>query len=193
LKKAELIEGVVFMPPPVSFEWHSEPHSHLAGWLWVYRAHTPGVRGGADGSIRLRGANMPQPDIFLLIDPACGGQARVGEDGYIEGPPELVCEVAATSAGIDLHEKLDLYRQHGVKEYVIWRTFDRKIDYFLLRGGEYVAHAQDSAGRFRSNVFPGLWLDAPALLQDDIAGFLKTTQEGLASPEHAEFVKSLQR
>src|SRR5215217_1512681 len=73
LKKAELINGIVYMPPPVSFEWHSEPHIHLAGWLWVYRAHTPGVRGGADGSVRMPDASMPQPDIFLLIEPTRGG------------------------------------------------------------------------------------------------------------------------
>src|SRR5438552_9352358 len=59
LKKAELINGVVFMPPPVSFEWHSEPHINLAGWLWVYRSYTPGVRGGTDGSVRLADSNMP--------------------------------------------------------------------------------------------------------------------------------------
>src|SRR4051794_8011459 len=162
LKKAELIDGVVYMPPPVSFEWHSEPHIHLAGWLWVYRAHTPGVRGGADASLRLLESNMPQPDTFLLIDPAHGGQARVGTDDYIEGAPELVCEVAASSAGIDLHEKLDIYRRNGVKEYIVWRTFDGAIDYFISRDDQYVRHVADPQGRFRSEAFPGLWLDAAA-------------------------------
>jgi hypothetical protein len=191
LKKAELINGIVYMPPPVSFEWHSEPHIHLAGWLWVYRAHTPGVRGGADASVRLREANMPQPDTFLLIDPAHGGQSRVDDAGYIQGAPELICEVAASSAGIDLHEKLDVYRRNGVKEYLVWRTFDGEIDYFVLQGGHYVSHASDADGRFRSLVFPGLWLDAAALLRSDLAAMLRALQEGVNSPDHAAFVQRL--
>lgn len=179
------------MPPPVSFQWHSEPHSHLAGWLWTYRVQTPGVRCGADGSVRLAEANVSQPDLFLLIDPAHGGQARVSADDYVEGAPELVCEVAATSAGIDLHDKLEIYKRNGVKEYIVWRTFDRAIDYFLLRDGDYVRHVPDASGRYRSQVFPGLWLDAPALLRGDLGVFLLFTQEGVGSLEHGAFVERL--
>jgi len=46
VKKAELIEGVVYMPSPVRFEPHAEPHSNIIGWLWNYRIATPGVRLG---------------------------------------------------------------------------------------------------------------------------------------------------
>jgi Uma2 family endonuclease len=191
LKKAELIEGVVYMPPPVSFEWHAEPHVHLAGWAWTYRVSTPGVRGGSDASVRLREGNMPQPDVFLLIDPARGGQAKFSDDGYIEGAPELVCEVAASSAGIDLHEKREVYRRHGVREFIVWRTFDSQIDYFVLRGNQFIAHNADADGVFRSEIFPGLWLNAPALLQNDFVQFLHTLHDGIASPEHAAFVARL--
>src|SRR5213080_3480903 len=59
LKKAELIEGVVYMPPPVSHDNHSEPHFDLITWLGTYRVATPGVRGGDNGSIRLDLDNMP--------------------------------------------------------------------------------------------------------------------------------------
>jgi hypothetical protein len=41
LKKAELIEGVVFMGSPVSHEYHCEPHAVLIGNLYHYRAHRP--------------------------------------------------------------------------------------------------------------------------------------------------------
>jgi hypothetical protein len=32
IKKAELIEGVVYVPSPIRFEKHSEPHGHLITW-----------------------------------------------------------------------------------------------------------------------------------------------------------------
>src|SRR4051812_20108352 len=76
LKKAELIEGVVYMPPPVS-DGHSSPHFDLIGWLSIYRAATPGTAGGDNGSLRLDLDNMPQPDAFLRILESHGGQSRI--------------------------------------------------------------------------------------------------------------------
>src|SRR4051794_36843333 len=75
LKKAELIEGIVYVSPAVPFDGHSSPHFDLIGWLICYRAATPGVRGGDNGSIRLDGENMPQPYALLVLDPACDGLA----------------------------------------------------------------------------------------------------------------------
>src|ERR1043165_1943256 len=80
LKKAELIEGIVYMPPPVSYSEHSVPHSHLIWWLVSYRMQTPGVHSGDNGSLRLDLDNMPQPDAFLMINHSRGGQARVDND-----------------------------------------------------------------------------------------------------------------
>src|SRR5579884_3325005 len=97
LKKAELIEGAVHMPSPVSWRRHGNPHMALVTWLGVYQAHTPGVEAGDNASIRLALDNMPQPDVAMIIDPARGGQARISEDDYIEGAPELVAEVAAST------------------------------------------------------------------------------------------------
>src|SRR5712692_7821480 len=43
LKKAELIEGVVYVPSPVRHTFHGHPHTHLIGWLVHYEAATPGI------------------------------------------------------------------------------------------------------------------------------------------------------
>src|SRR5438309_5414887 len=126
LKKAELIEGVVYMPSPVSVD-HDGPHFDLIGWLATYRVMTPGVRGGDNGSLRLDLDNMPQPDAYLRVLEACGGQSRIDAEGYVEGAPELIAEVAATSASYDLHAKLHVYRRNGVREYIVWRVLDRQI------------------------------------------------------------------
>jgi Uma2 family endonuclease len=192
LKKAELIEGIVYMPSPVRHRQHGEPHSYLMGWLVVYKASTPGVQVGDNSTVRLDLDNEPQPDGSLLIDPVCGGQTRLSEDGYIEGAPELVLEVASSSASYDLHAKRNVYRRSGVKEYVVWRVLDEAIDWFVLRDGQYERFAPGDDGILRSDVFPGLWLDPAALVRHDLATVLATVQQGVTSPDHAAFVAALQ-
>lgn len=190
--KAELLEGVVYVSPPVSLS-HSSPHLILDTWLGVYLAQTPGVKGADSGTVRLDAENEPQPDAFLFIDPECGGQARVDSDDYLEGAPELAVEVAASSASYDLHVKLDVYRRHGVREYLVWRVRDEQIDWFVLRGERYQKLRVDKDGISKSKVFPGLWLDAGALLRGDLAGLLKSLQKGISSSEHAAFVTALSK
>ncbi len=172
VKKAELIEGVVYMPSPVRMLQHGEPHGFVVTWLGVYRAGTRGTRMADNSNARLDLGNEYQPDVLLLIDPPLGGQSRIGADGYVEGPPELVSEVAATSASIDLNVKLAVYRRNGVREYIVWRVLDRAIDWFILRDGRYDRLAPGADGVYRSEIFPGLWLDAAALLRGDLAAVL---------------------
>jgi Uma2 family endonuclease len=192
LKKAELIEGVVYMPSPVRHRRHGRPSHHLSTWVGVYEAATPGVEGSDNCTARLDQANEPQPDAVLLIDPARGGQARISADDYIEAAPELVAEVAASSASYDLHTKLEVYRRNGVREYLVWRVLDRQVDWFVLRGGRYERLEPGADGIVRSEVFPGLWLDPEALVRGDLARVLAVVQQGVASPEHAAFVARLQ-
>src|SRR5262249_39863237 len=138
LKKAELVDGVVYLPSPVC-NAHAEAHFDLVGWLARYGAATPGLEGGNNGTLRLDPDNEPQPDAFLRILETHGGRARVDEDGYVPGAPELVAEVALSSVSIDLNAKLEAYRRNGVREYVVWRVEDRAIDWFALRRGRYQA------------------------------------------------------
>lgn len=191
LKKAELIDGVVYMPSPVRVEHHGEPHSDLTGWLCFYKAFTPRTRTASDSTVRFDLDNEPQPDDCLFIDPAAGGQAAIDEDGYIAGPPELVGEVSASSASHDLHAKLNLYRRHGVREYIVWRVYENVIDWFVLRGSDYETLPTPADGILKSEVFPGLWLDAAAMLRGDMAAVLQALQRGLATSEHAAFVARL--
>jgi len=191
LKKAELIDGAVYIRPRVRYEGHGRQHA-LASWsLASYMARTPGVGLGDNATVRLDLDNEPQPDLLLRLPESLGGQSRVDADGYIEGPPELVAEIVASSAAYDLHQKLNVYRRHGVREYIVWRVLDETIDWFILREGRFDRLEPDASGIYKSEVFPGLWLDAPALLRGDQAGVLNVLNEGLASSEHAEFVGRL--
>jgi Uma2 family endonuclease len=191
LKKAELIEGVVYVPSPVSEE-HSGRQFNLIAWLGYYAAATPGVVGGDNGTIRLDPDNAPQPDAFLRILPSHGGQARVDEKGYVVGAPELVAEVAASSVSLDLHAKLHVYRRNAVQEYVVWRMEDRAIDWFALHEGRYEPLPLTQAGIYQSRILPGLWLDSSALLRGDLLQVFQVVQEGLSSPEHTAFVAHME-
>lgn len=193
LKKAELIEGVVYVPSPVSFDNHGGQHFDLITWLGQYRLMTPGIRGGDNTSLRLDLDSMPQPDAFLLILPSHGGQARIDADGYVAGAPELIAEVAASSVSYDLNQKLDVYRRSGAREYIAWRVLDQAIDWFVLREGLYQTLSLDAGGLYKSEVLPGLWLDPAALLRGDLVSAVQTLQQGIASPEHAAFVARLQQ
>ncbi len=191
LKKAELIEGIVYMPAALRFRSHGSPHGNLIGWLWTYKVATPGVELGDNPTVRLDFDNEPQPDVVLLIDEESGGQARISEDDYIEGGPELVAEVAASSAAIDLGDKKRAYRRNGVTEYIVWQVFDRRLDWFTLEQGEYVNLLPDSEGIIHSQVFPGLWLAVGELLKGEMQSVLAGLQTGLQSTEHQAFVQRL--
>ncbi|MCT7994601.1 Uma2 family endonuclease [Laspinema olomoucense] len=191
IKKAELIEGVVYMASPLRFRSHAEPHGDLIGWLWTYKIATPQVQMGIEPTVRLDLENELQPDGVLLIRPENGGQSTIDEQGYIQGAPELVAEIAASSAAIDLGDKKRAYRRNGVKEYIIWQVFDEKIEWFQLEDGDYVSVLPDEQGIIRSQVFPGLWLDIPNLIQGNMQQVLTVLQQGISSPKHQAFVQAL--
>ncbi len=188
VKRAELIEGVVCMAAALRIRSHGQPHGQLMTWLGTYQAFTPGIVMGDNATVRLDWTNEPQPDAVLLVP---GRQATIDADDYIEGAPELVAEVAASSTAIDLHDKKQAYRRNGVQEYIVWRTLERQLDWFVLRADDYVAQLPDAQGILRGNVFPGLWLVVPALLAGEMTAVLAGLQLGLNSPEHQAFVQSL--
>ncbi len=191
VKKAELLEGIVYMPSPVSHFHHGRPHAKVLAWLGQYCMATPGVDIGDNSTVRLDLDNEPQPDALLLIEPDHGGQVRFSEDGYIETAPDLVVETASSSASYDLHVKLNVYRRNGVKEYVVWRVRDRQIDWFILREGAYERQQPDAEGLYHSEVFPGLTLDVDAMVRGDLAKVGEVQRRSLETPAHAEFVRRL--
>jgi Uma2 family endonuclease len=193
INKAELIEGVVHMPTPVHFAQHSQPHVDIVGWLALYRSATPGVVGGDNSTVRLDYENVVQPDALLRLEPALGGHSHVTEDDYLAGPPELVVEIAASSASYDLHDKRRVYARNGVQEYLVAQAYEQRVDWFVLREGVYESLLPDDNGVLRSEVFPGLWLPVDALWAGDLALMLAVLQQGLASPEHAAYLASLQQ
>lgn len=166
LTKAELVEGVVYVPSPVSRS-HSRPHLQMSTWIGAYLARHPDLEGGDNGTVILDGDNEVQPDVCLRR----AGDANASEP-YIIGAPELVIEIAASSASYDLHDKMRAYRRNGVQEYIVWRVYEAAIDWFRLVDGEYVRVQPDASGAIESTTFPGLRLHVAKMLAGDLQGVL---------------------
>jgi len=163
LERVELIEGVVYMPSPVKVEFHERQRKLAMRWLEAYEESRPGdVEAMGGGSVLLDDSNEPVPDAMLYwLRP---GRFR---DGYLDGAPELVVEIANSSVSKDLHQKKAAYERNGVREYVVWRVQDSVVDWFQLRDGAYVTRVPGSDGVIASEAFPGLRLDVPAMLRLD--------------------------
>ncbi len=190
LKKAELLEGVVYMSAAVRIT-HGKPHGQILGWLIAYCAETPYLECADNVTVRLNDENEVQPDAFLRLDDEVGGQSRVTDDDYIEGAPELVVEIANSSVSYDAHQKFDIYRRHGVREYLIWRIEDAAFDWFVLEDDTYLRLQPDQDGLLCSRVFPGLWLHVDALLANDMKRVLDVARQGTQSEQHRQFEAQL--
>ena len=193
--RAELVGGVVYVDDmSVRVREHGSPANAVNGWLYVYHAATPGTESATDCTTRLHVRGVPQPDALLRILPGYGGRTRTTPDGLIAGGPELVCEIGASTAARDAGPKRDDYRAAGVREYLLWRTEAETVDWYALRGegdGARYEPLPDEGGVYKSEAFPGLWLDRAALLRRDAAAVLATLNAGLASPDHAAFAARL--
>lgn len=191
IKKAELIEGVVYLASPVRAKSHARPHAKIMTWLGTYCVATSGVDLQDNATVRLDADNEPQPDALLRLEPEVGGNSRISDDDYVEGAPELIAEIAASSASYDLKDKLNAYRRNGVQEYIVWQSYENRLDWFKLEEGRYILLEPDAGGVIHSAVFPGLWLAVPALREGNLAVVLAVLQQGLQTAEHQAFVERL--
>jgi hypothetical protein len=204
---AELLKGVVHVTrwrefdngkgsivPPISAEGHGAPHADIIAWLRVYSAHTAGTETHAPITTIFPSRETGfEPDAQLRILPECGGSSRIGPDKFVHGVPELIAEISYSSGDRDLGIKYEALEADGVPEYLVWRTHDKDLDWFVLRGTEYVALKTHRDGTLRSEAFPGLWLHRHSLLARDMARVRAVLQKGLESRDHAAFVARLRR
>jgi Uma2 family endonuclease len=186
---AELVGGIVYVTSPLKRQ-HGTRHVTLGTLFWIYAARTPGVEAGDNATVILGEHSEPQPDLYLRILPEFGGRSRTTADDYVSGPPELIAELAHSSRAIDLHAKRDDYGRYGVREYLVLCLAEGELRWFNLGADEAIAPPED--GIYRLQQFPGLWIHAEALLGNNRARLLATLEQGLASPEHAEFVRRLE-
>ena len=184
---AELIGGRVYVASPLKTK-HGSIHARMMGWLFTYQAHTPRTEILDNATSILGQDSEPQPDGCLYIE---GGKARVNDDGYLVGPPELAVEVAHSSVAYDLYEKKADYEKYGVVEYIVLILREQRVVWFVRPPADVTGHFIEMPaapdGILRSIMFPGLWLDPAALLRGDSMRVIDVLQMGLATPEHAAF------
>jgi hypothetical protein len=190
IKFAELIRGVVYMPSPLSHK-HGIYDGSVGGWLFHYAAATPGCESGHNMTWLMPGEETPQPDNSLCIKPEFGGRFRVDKKGLAVGAPEFLAEICLSSTSFDLHQKLEVYEESGVQEYLAVLVRSREVRWHRLTRGRFKVVPTPTDGVHRSKMFPGLWLDVEALLAEDRADILTTLQRGIATPDHAAFVAKL--
>jgi Uma2 family endonuclease len=187
--RAELIGGVVHIPPPGTIRC-GRASGKLLSWLSDYRRMTPGTEALTRVTILLDDQSEPEPNACLLILPERGRQTRE-KDEYLTGPPELVVEVTDLTEELDLGPKKADYQRAGVIEYIVAAVRRQRVFWFVRQGEELVELPPDPDGVLRSPAFPGLWLDPAALLRSDYDRMKEVLDAGLAIPEHAAFVARL--
>ncbi|TWT86053.1 Uma2 family endonuclease [Neorhodopirellula pilleata] len=173
--KAERINRKVYLMSPLRAVHHGNPHALLAGWLIHYCMHHPTLRVSDSATIQLNLDNDPQPDLCVIRE---GGQTHFN-DGYIVGPPEMIVEIAGSSASYDFGEKRYVYEQAGVGEYLVFETIEGRIAWWRHDNGRYV-DISPSDGIYRSVLFPRLWLDADALRAADTLKLIRALERGMA-------------
>ena len=181
IKKAELVEGVVYMASPVRAQQHGIPHSSINGLFMLYCAATPGLRMADNSTLRLDHDNELQPDVAVWLDESLGGRTRITADDYLAGTPELIVEIAASSVAYDLGTNLNAYRRNGVAEYVVLIPYEQSVRWLAWVDGEYHELLPDEQGIIRSRIFPGLWFSPAHFWANDLPGLVACLQQGLAA------------
>lgn len=187
----ELVGGIVYMMAPAGFE-HGRSGYDITGIFWAYERDTPGVVGATGPTVILGDTSEPEPDLVLMIAPDHGGRTRlkqINHKHYIEGPPELVVEVAHSTVSFDLNAKRKDYLRGGVLEYIVICLPEPSVKWFDLQQDDELPLGEN--GVLRSKAFPGLWIDTLALLNRNSGLLMKTLQRGIDSGEHQEFVARL--
>lgn len=186
--KFELVGGIVYMASPLKWP-HGTYHTKLALALTLYEAATPGAECGDNTTTILGEESEPQPDLTLRLAAEAGGQSQINEEQYVQGPPELLAEVSLSTRSLDMNQKREDYRLAGVVEYLVVCIEEQELHWFHFPSQSELRPRQ---GIYRSRIFPGLWIDGAALLARDSNRLIAAVQQGLATAEHARFVKRLQ-
>jgi Uma2 family endonuclease len=186
--RAELIGGTVYVASPLGLA-HGTSDLLLITAFTLYAARTPGVQASSNATVFLGNDSEPQPDVVLRVLPECGGQSRTTPQGYVDGAPELIAEIAHSSRAIDLGPKRMDYARYGVLEYVVVSLHDQQFQWFHLGKDSELQPGPD--GVLKLITFPGLWIDSEALLAQDLGRLQATLERGIASPERSQFAAKL--
>jgi hypothetical protein len=179
LKFAELMDGVVYTPSPLSRP-HARKGALLRAWLFHFEQRKGECEVLPNATWRMSRRSAPQPDLALR---KIRGRSRVGDDNLMSGVPELAVEICVSSRAYDLGPKLSVYQSAGVPEYLAVILEGQPIEWRALEKGSYRLLRPHKDGTPRSRVFPGLWLDLAAHRRSDWPAMLATLGRGLGADD----------
>jgi Uma2 family endonuclease len=188
--RAQLVGGIVYVTASRTPISHGKSSLLFCAPLSKYESQTPGVDACSGTTFFLGDDSEPEPDLHLRISAECGGQTKISDEGYLVGAPEFIVEIAYRSVSIEMHAKKDDYARYGVREYLVHCLEEQELRWFDLPAGKELQ--PDASGIFRIHTFPGLWIKGPAVLARDYQKMMQTLEDGLATPEHAAFVRELE-
>jgi Uma2 family endonuclease len=155
----EVVAGRAILLPP-----NENEHSDITAILTVLLYNQMKLTG--------RGCVRPTPNVAIPGPPDSPGEfwSRVPDlavsshkprRNYPVGqPPELVIEILSTRRGnVERTEKIEDYARAGIGEYWIVNPFDRIVEVYLLRDGDYQLTQRDPHDLLRPQAFPGVAVD----------------------------------
>src|SRR5262245_61895258 len=188
--RAELVGGVVYMPSPLRYDYGVND-INVSYWLGHYKRFTRELRSANNATVKLDKSGEAQPDSMMWIPTELGGHVTIDEGGYIKGAPELIVEIARSSRAFDMGAKKADYERAGVLEYLVVALGPDQIHWFIRRDDRFESLDPGPDGVYRSEVFPGLWLDPQALYAENLDRLIGVLDQGLATPEHLAFAGRL--
>lgn len=127
----ELLDGELVMAPSPNV-----PHQDISGALFVLLKLFVDSAGlgrvfHAPLDVVLSATNVVQPDLLFVSHE----RADILTEANVQGAPDLVVEILSPSTTIrDWRIKLDLYAQHGVREYWVVDPDGQRV--WVMAGGE---------------------------------------------------------
>ncbi|HWE40715.1 MAG TPA: Uma2 family endonuclease [Isosphaeraceae bacterium] len=174
----EYIDGVVYMPSPVS-----APHQDEVGFLF-WLLHTFRLERGTGRvtmgpePLRLGPGRVPEPDVFVRPVGWQGGQ----RDEPPDPPAVLVIEILSPSTRYhDLNLKAKAYQDAKVPD--IWFVDGRdKVVVAYRREGDGYRVDRVAQGRLTCSALAGFWIDAAWLWADPLPDPRRCLAAILAGP-----------
>lgn len=156
-RKAELIDGVMVMPPPPL-----DTHESLQGFLFTLlrtyvEEHELGIVRGSRTAVELAADQVYEPDVLFIAHE----RLSILKDKGVFGAPDLVIEIlSASTAAYDRNAKLRGYERAAVRElWLIDPYGPAGTEFYHLTEQRFVATMPGAQGHLHSIAVPGFWIN----------------------------------
>jgi Uma2 family endonuclease len=136
-QRYEIVDGVLYMPPPSPNDFHQGASNLFATYLTIH-VQFKGLGRVYTGpfDVRLTFNTVVQPDVIVILAENLHKITRQG----IVGSPDLAIEIASPSTKrYDRLVKWNAYARAGVQEYWIAEPLAQTVEVLVLEGDSYTS------------------------------------------------------